>query len=299
MKNRGYTYRSTARCDSGPEDVLGYHAARYPHLSRAEWCKAIEAGQVYVNARVVDLSCRVESGDCLEFRRPPWEEPPAPLRFEVAYEDADVLVVVKPAGLQVLPAGAFTEKTLLCLVRGSTAERSNASPIHRLGRGTAGLVLFGKTALARAILSRQFRDFSAQKTYLACVQSAQLPLSLDARHPIGTREHGPLRIACVDPLGKDARTRVRVLRRDYSSDTSIVAAQPITGRSDQIRIHLAALGAPLVGEPLYGIGGQPIADKVPGEGGYLLHAAGLRILHPRRPLVLRLRSYPAWLGPTG
>jgi len=93
--------------------------------------------------------------------------------------------------------------------------------------------------------------------------------------------------------GRASRTRVRVLRREVAR--TLVAAQPITGRPDQIRIHLAAAGAPIVGDPLFGPGGTPKSSAPPGAGGYLLHAAALSFPHPATSVRLKLRSFPDWL----
>ena len=95
--------------------------------------------------------------------------------------------------------------------------------------------------------------------------------------------------------GRPSITRLRVLARDTSADRSLVAAQPITGRPDQIRIHLAACGAPIVGDPLFGPGGVPVSAVRPGDGGYFLHAAGLSVRHPATGHLLKLRSRPDWL----
>jgi 23S rRNA pseudouridine1911/1915/1917 synthase len=107
--------------------------------------------------------------------------------------------------------------------------------------------------------------------------------------------HGPLEIACVMAGGRASVTRLRVLARDRAADRSLVAAQPITGRPDQIRIHLAACGAPLVGDPLFGVGGLPIDSVRPGDGGYFLHSAGISVQHPSSGRRLKLRSLPNWL----
>jgi 23S rRNA pseudouridine1911/1915/1917 synthase len=183
---------------------------------------------------------------------------------------------------------------LLSLVRASDTSRADASPAHRLGRGTSGLIAFGKTRLARASLTRQLRELSLGKTYLAWVAGTRLPTSFAARQRIGRVAHGPLTIHAADAHGRAALTRVRVLRR--TADRTLVAAQPITGRPDQIRIHLAAAGAPIVGDPLFGEGGVPKSDAPPGAGGYLLHSAALSFEHPRSGARVRLRSLPDWLS---
>ena len=317
--NRGYVYRSRVTDVGAGDTVLAYHVARFRHSDEAAWRDSIEHGRVLVNGRRVSADDELRAGDELEFHRPPWREPEAPERFDVAFEDEHVLVVVKPAGLQVLPAGPFKARTLLELVRSSDLSRAAAAPAHRLGRGTSGLIAFGKTADARSSLARQFRELALVKTYLAWVEGLRLPDSFAARQPIARLAHGPLQIFAAAEQGKPSLTRVRVLRREGAgehplstivaalgtrdrapsdpslAERALVAAQPITGRPDQIRIHLAAAGAPIMGDPLFGPGGTPMSDAPPGEGGYLLHAAALSFAHPASGARVKLRSRPEWL----
>jgi 23S rRNA pseudouridine1911/1915/1917 synthase len=257
--------------------------------------RTVAAGHLRINGRTALAGDLLRPGDRLEYHREPWSEPEAPLEFAVHFEDQDVLVVAKQAGLQVLPAGPFLEHTLLHQVRASDPSRAASSPVHRLGRGTSGLILFGKSERARAELSRQFRAFEPRKTYLAWVEGTDLPTGVIARHPIGPVPHGLLQLHVALPTGKPAKTRVRVLRRAAGTRRALVAAQPITGRPDQIRVHLAALGAPIVGDPLFGAGGLPKSDAPPGTGGYLLHAAALSFRHPLDGHWIRCRSFPDWL----
>lgn len=293
MVNEGWIYRTRVAAEAAGASVLAFHVARYRHSDEATWREAIDLGRVLVNGRRAHPEQPLAAGDELEFHRPPWREPDAPESFETAFEDEHVLVVVKPANLQVLPAGPFSTRTLLPLVRSSDASRREAAPAHRLGRGTSGLIAFGKTALGRSSLSRQLRDFTLGKTYLAWVEGARLPTSFAARQAIARIPHGPLTIHAAATHGRPALTRVRVLRR--TAERTLVAAQPITGRPDQIRIHLAAAGAPIVGDPLFGVGGVPKSDVPPGAGGYLLHSAGLSFDHPQSGARVRLRSLPDWL----
>ena len=291
--NTGFVYRTRVSPEAAGASVLAFHVARYRHSDEATWRAAIALGRVLVNGRRVDPEQPLAVGDELEFHRPPWREPDAPESFTVAFEDEHVLVVVKPANLQVLPAGPFSARTLLALVRSSDASRSGAAPAHRLGRGTSGLIAFGKSAEARSSLSRQLRELSLGKTYLAWTSGARLPSSFAARQPIARVPHGPLMIHAAASHGRQSLTRVRVLRR--AGARTLVAAQPITGRPDQIRIHLAAAGAPIVGDPLFGPGGTPKSDAPPGAGGYLLHSAGLKFAHPQSGARVTLRSLPEWL----
>ncbi len=293
--NAGYTYHDRVRPEYAGLCVLDYHAARFAHSTSENWVLALAEGRVRVNGRTAAASDLLCSGDQLEYFRSPWSEPAVPLDFKVHFEDDDVLVVEKPSGLQVLPAGPFFESTLLHLVRASDPSRRESSPIHRLGRGTSGLIVIGKSALARADLALQFRNFVPRKTYLALVEGAKLPDSCIARHPIGRVPHGRLMIHVAREPGRASKTRVRVLRRDSDQGRALVAAQPVTGRPDQIRIHLAALGAPIVGDPLFGVGGIPISDAPPGQGSYLLHAAALSFVHPVTKRWIKVRCLPAWL----
>jgi len=290
--NQGWVYRARVGVEDAGTCVLAFHVARFRHSDEAAWRAAIELGRVLVNGRRAAADEPLRAGDELEFHRPPWNEPEAPESFEVAFEDEHVLVLVKPAGLQVLPAGPFSARTLLELVRASHASRAEAAPAHRLGRGTSGLIAFGKTPIARSSLARQFREFVPCKTYLAWVAGATLPDSFAAREPIARVAHGPLEIHVAAAHGRASLTRVRVLRRE--AERTLVAAQPITGRPDQIRIHLAAAGAPIVGDPLFGPGGTPKSNVPPGAGGYLLHAAALSFAHPSSGTRVKVRSLPDW-----
>ncbi len=297
--NSGYVYHGRVQPEYDGLCVLDYHVTRFTHFTPEAWRAAIDEGRVRLNGRVARVDELVRRGDFLEFHRPPWEEPGVPLAFSVAYEDERVLVVEKPSGLQVQPGGPFLEHTLWHQVRVSAPQRADASPVHRLGRGTSGLVLFGLDSAARGHLSAQFRRLEPCKTYFALVRGTSLPDSIQARHPIGPIEHGDLTIWCAQPDGKSSHTRVRVLRREPERERSLVAAQPITGRADQIRIHLAACGAPIVGDELFGVGGGIASDVPPGVGGYFLHAAGLRFAHPSDERPIKLRSRPDWLAPDG
>src|SRR5262245_31567140 len=182
--NTGWIYRTRVSPEAAGASVLAFHVARYRHSDEAAWRAAIDLGRVLVNGRRAGPDQPLAAGDELEFHRPPWREPDAPDSFTVAFEDEHVLVVVKPANLQVLPAGPFSARTLLALVRSSDASRREAAPAHRLGRGTSGLIAFGKTASARSSLSRQLRELTLGKTYLAWTCGAHLPSSFAARQPV-------------------------------------------------------------------------------------------------------------------
>lgn len=288
--NGGFEYREQVGPGAAGVTVLDYLARRYPHSTRGKWYERIEMGQVRLQQRRVKPEATLRPGQTLVWRRPPWEEPGVPLCFAVLYHDEYLLAVAKPSGLPTLPGGGFLEHTLGSLVR---RHFPHARPLHRLGRGTSGLVLFGKTPLARARLAAQWSSGSVIKVYRA--RAGGIPerdeFSVDV--PIGLAPHPLLgAVYAASAAGKPAHSRVQVLER--RKDSCIVRIVIATGRPHQIRIHLAASGHPLVGDRLYAEGGifQEGSRALPGEGGYLLHAERLEFRHPVAPRRVLIECIP-------
>jgi 23S rRNA pseudouridine1911/1915/1917 synthase len=295
--NGGSMYRDRVDARAAGSSVLSFYAARYRHTSEGGWRAAILEGRVTRNGGAVAPETPLAAGDRLEFRRPPWREPPAPRKFDVLHDGDDVIAVAKPSGLPVLPGGGFLESTLLHLVRASDPSRRAASPVHRLGRGTSGIVLFGRSRAACDALAEEFRRRRAVKLYLAVARGVAMPDRFDARHPIGLVDVAPIGpVHAATPGGKPAETRFRVIARDRNAGRSLLLARIITGRPHQIRIHLAASGFPLEGDPFYVEGGVPRAtrgsDPPPrvGDCGYRLHAWAARLRHPSGRGLLSVRA---------
>jgi 23S rRNA pseudouridine1911/1915/1917 synthase len=283
--NAGFEYRERIGPEAEGETVLGYLTRRYRHTDEAEWRGRIGAGQVVLDEQPAEAGARLVRGQSLVWKRPPWEEPEVPLAFAVLYRDRDLLAVAKPRGLPTVPNGGFLENTLHKAVQRHFPE---ARPLHRLGRGTSGIVLFAFTPRARRAVSEQWRDGRVSKQYLALVEGAPRTRQFTITTPIGPVSHGRLgTVHAASPHGKPAISHVEVLEiRDEHSlvavrEHSLVAVRIDTGRPHQIRIHLAAAGHPLVGDPLYDKGGLPkIEGGLPGDGGYRLHAIALALDHP-------------------
>jgi 23S rRNA pseudouridine1911/1915/1917 synthase len=337
--NQGWVYREqVTRRDVG-RSLLDYYSQRYPHSSRAEWQSRIAQGQICVDGRQVSAEYLLCLGQQLAYHRPPWQEPDVPLEFDILHEDSDVLVVAKPSGLPVLPGGGFLQHTLLGLLQ-QRYPQDTPTPVHRLGRGTSGLMLLARSPFAKSNLSQQMRDQTKQaeillkslahshsqsasqtrshlhsdwyadsirwdenlgdrplrKTYLALIGSSDLPHHFTITQPIGKLPHpvlGYVYGAVSDglPNGLPAYSEGRVLWRQ--GDRTLVEMTILTGRPHQIRIHLAAVGYPLLGDPLYAPGGTPRIPQseadtereklpVPGDCGYCLHAHQLTFQHPTR-----------------
>ena len=289
--NAGFEYREEVGRDAAGRTVIAWLATRYRHSSEAAWRERLAAGEVRLEGVVAAATDVLRPGQSLAWRRPPWEEPRAPLSFAVLYRDEHLLAVAKPRGLPSVPNGGYLEHTLLHRVRRLDGD---AVPMHRLGRGTSGLVLFARTAEARRRVAAEWRAGRVEKTYRALVRGLVPADSLTIESPIGLVPHP--RLGMVHAATSDGRTavsHVRVLCR--REDATLVQIAIPTGRPHQIRIHLAAAGHPLVGDPLYVVGGQPgPRPALPGEGGYRLHAQRLALAHPEdaRRLVLECSPPP-------
>ena len=287
--NEGFEYAEEVGAAAAGEDVLCYLVRRYRHSDAAVWRARLEAGEVRIDGTPAEAGDPLRAGQRLVWRRPPWEEPPVPLAFAVLFQDVHLLAVAKPRGLPTVPNGGFLTHTLLHAVQGRYPE---ATPMHRLGRGTSGLVLFALTPQARTEVAAAWRSHRVEKVYRALVTGVPAARAFDIEAPIGPVPHPRLgQVYAAVPSGRPSLTRVRVLFD--GAGQAVVEASIVTGRPHQIRIHLAHAGHPLAGDPLYAAGGVPLAAPgLPGEGGYRLHAERLVLDHPATGRRLEIECAP-------
>ena len=160
MLNRGYAYTTIIGSKYHGQTLLSHLASLYPHSTPQVWQQNLNNGEVTLNGVTATGSESVTSGQTLVWNRPPWIEPDAPQHFEVLFDDPHLLAVNKPSGLPTLPGGGFLENTLLRLVQ---KQFPNANPVHRLGRGTSGIVLFAKTPQAASQSRRNLEHAQSSK----------------------------------------------------------------------------------------------------------------------------------------
>ena len=299
--NDGWTYTDRMDAEAAGWRCIEFYVRRYPHSTELQWQQRLQEGQICRDGHVLEAANVLQAGDRLVYRRPAWTVPPAPRWFAVLHDDGDLLAVAKPPGLQVLPAAGFLHNTLLHVVREKRGQQW--APAHRLGRGTSGIVLFTRSNAARRHVAAAFRDGGIRKTYRALVQGAPAADAFDVDQPIGRVPYPRLGyVHAAVANGQPSRSLVRVLER-RDNDTTLVEVEIPTGRPHQIRIHMAAAGHPLVGEPLYVAGGcpaMPHGDRppLPGDTGYHLHALRVELVTASgEPLVVECAA-PAALRTT-
>ena len=284
MLNRGYAYTTIIGSKHHGHTLLSHLASLYPHSTAQAWQQNLNSGEVTLNGMTATGSESVIAGQALVWNRPPWTEPDTPQHFEVLFDDPHLLAINKPSGLPTLPGGGFMENTLLRLVQ---KRFPNANPVHRLGRATSGIVLFAKTPQAAANLTANWNTPKIQKIYRALAQNIAEHDAYEILTPIGLVPHPRLgQVWAARPGGKPSKSVAKVIARSASTTanagTTTFEVSLHSGRPHQIRIHLASIGHPLVGDPLYGAGGQPLENLpgLPGDGGYFLHAQFLKFHHP-------------------
>jgi len=229
-----------------------------PQFSRAYLQKLIVQGYVLVNGQRTKANQRLNKVDRVTVELPSLPVYPVaePIPLTIIYEDEDILVIDKPAGLTVHPAPGHPSHTLVNavlahypgLVTGNELMRPGI--VHRLDKDTSGLIVIAKNDPAREYLAAQFKGRTVTKGYLVLVKGRLSPEQGIIEAPIGRDPHNRRRMAIVE-AGKEASTQYQV--RKYLDTYTLVEVTPLTGRTHQIRIHLSAIGYPVVGDPVYGI----------------------------------------------
>ncbi len=267
--------------------------------SRSQIQRLIRCGLVRVNSRPARKAGEtVEAGDVISARleRQEVRAEPESLPLEIVYEDDDLLVVSKPAGMVVhvgagVKSGTLVNALLHHIGRLSTAGGElRPGIVHRLDRMTSGLMIVAKNDFTHQRLAAQFKERAIRKTYTALVHGRVVSERGEIRRSVGRDPRRRVRMKAGGIRPREAVTLFRVLRR--IPHFTLLQVHPQTGRTHQIRVHLSAAGNPVVGDTLYGapgalrIGGREV-KTLPRN---FLHASGIEFQHPRSGVTLRLKS---------
>jgi 23S rRNA pseudouridine1911/1915/1917 synthase len=254
--------------------------------SRAGAERLIEAGLVLVDGAARPKSHRLAAGAVVtlpEPQRPASQPPSADPGVPIAHADQHLIVVDKPAGLLVHPVPGFHGPTLVDALAGIAAGGDAARPgiVHRLDRDTSGLLLVARDERTHARLQAQLRRRRIGRTYLALVRGRPRSRRGRIEAPIGRDRRDPTRMSLDSDTPRDAVTEFELV--EALPGRSLLRVTLQTGRTHQIRVHLAAIGTPVVGDPVYGHGPELALER------QFLHAAELRLVHPHtgEPLVVR------------
>lgn len=268
-----------ATVTEGGDRLDRFAAGAFPELSRAHAQKLIDEGRLLINGRRAKASQRLEAGDAVSLELPPPEPvalEPEDLPLDVVFEDSDLIVVNKPAGLTVHPAPGHPNGTLVNALLAHCGDLAGIGGslrpgiVHRLDKDTSGLLVVAKNDLAQRALSGQLARHEMHKVYLALVTGTP-PRTGVVDAPIGRHPAQRKRMAVVSE-GRPARSHLRLV--EQFKDSALVAVALETGRTHQIRVHLAAIGHPVIGDPVYGAA-SPLVGR------QFLHAWRLEFAHPR------------------
>jgi 23S rRNA pseudouridine1911/1915/1917 synthase len=297
------TYRFTVEAAAAGDRLDRRIAAWLPGLSRSRGKALIAARAVSRlenaerRATMADASHKVKAGEVYEIAVPPSvaaTPQPQAIALDIVHEDGDLLVLDKPAGLVVHPAPGHPDHTLVNALLAHCGESLSGiggvrrpGIVHRLDKDTSGVMVVAKTDLAHRGLAEQFATHSIDRAYCAVVHGAPLPRAGLIEGNIGRHPRDRQRMAVVTRGGKPAATRYAVLETfgpPARPAASLVRCELLTGRTHQVRVHLAHRGHPLIGDPVYARGRSVRAASLPLAAAFprqALHAQSLAFSHPR------------------
>lgn len=254
-----------------------------PDKSRSYIAKIIDEGNCFVNGNIAKASLKLKTGDTIEIDVPenkPLEVKAEDIPLDIVYEDNDILIINKQQGIVVHPSNGHWEHTLVNAILHHCNDLSGINGVirpgivHRIDKDTSGLICVAKNDKAHNFLAEQLKDHTMARDYIALVRGVIQENSGTIDMPIGRDKNNRQKMAVSKENSKNAITHFKVLKR-FSNNT-LIECKLVTGRTHQIRVHMAHIGYPVEGDPLYG---SRTYDKLY-SGGQLLTAYKLRLIHP-------------------
>lgn len=284
-------------------------SSRLPELSRTRIKGLIDDGRVGLTGQTItDASARVKPGQGFVVAVPP-DRPadpvPQDIPLSIAYEDDDLIVIDKPAGLVVHPAPGSPDHTLVNALLAHCGDSLSGiggvkrpGIVHRIDKDTSGLLVVAKNDRAHHGLAEQFAIHSLERVYRALVWGTPVPMQGEITGNIGRSPQDRKKMAIVSHGGKPALTRYRVLKSFAGGAVSLVECRLATGRTHQIRVHMTSIGHPLVGDQIYGRSRTAKLKALPDDARQALtsfprqalHASVLGFNHPISGVMLRFES---------
>ena len=318
--NSGWDYSDTIRAPDAGQAIAAFYAGKYRHSPLAEWERRLANGEILRNGHAAGAADTIRAGDHLLWRRPPWNEGAFPEDLPIIYSDASIVAIDKPAGLSTMPDGGWMENSLVGWLRRrfgrdapAPAHRLNrgtsgivlcartpaaraalarqflekTASAHSVGAAASPASAVSARPVCAVLQTAQARGLGREapalaKTYLAATIPPPAgiprhPFAITA--PIGKVPHPILgHVFAASPAGKPALSECQIVSE--SGGFALWRVNLVTGRPHQIRIHLASIGAPLLGEPLFLPGGAPRLSALPGDCGYFLRALSISFTHP-------------------
>ena len=284
--------------DERPAERLDTFIAEcLPDISRSQLKKLIDSGQITLNGATTKASYKLKGGEAIQITLPapePIKALPENIPLHVLYEDQDLIVVNKPAGMVVHPAAGHSHGTLVnallyhCHDLAGIGGDLRPGIVHRIDKDTAGVIVATKNDQSHQHLAQQFKDHSIKRHYLALVHGAPDSPSGSIDQPIGRHPTQRKKMSGKSKNGKRAVTHWKILKQYNINRLTLLELQLETGRTHQIRVHFAEINCPLIGDPLYGNSSRTTAirdmelrqliQKLPGQA---LFAQSLGFIHPR------------------
>ncbi len=277
-----------------------------PDISRSQLKKLIDSGQITLNHAQTKASNKLRGGESIQVILPdpePIAALPEAIPLHILYEDQDLIVIDKPAGMVVHPAAGHSHGTLVnallhhCTDLAGIGGELRPGIVHRIDKDTSGVLVVTKNDLSHQHLATQFKDHSIKRRYLALIHGAPSDQSGIIDQPIGRHPTQRKKMSSKAKKSKRAVTHWKILKQYNINRLSLVELQLETGRTHQIRVHFTEINCPLIGDPLYGNRSRTTAikdmelrkliDRLPGQA---LHAQSLGFIHPRSGKYLEFSS---------